>query len=371
MQKPNIYVHSRFAPMEFSNGGDKRTAQIHELLSKSNIAFQKAELERYMPRSKSLALYLKGITYGKKISFSRRYHHIGRYLKTFSSFISIHKPSLFIWESVSEQYLLLARKLWDQNVPLIALPHNIESLVKGNRSFFSHLVAPKWFSEEIGYLKYANVVFTISREEQWLLSLYGVKADYLPYYPVESVQQFLMNIRAKRKGKHHGSKIKKVLLLGTFYNPPTITGYIELLKQLIEIKDIEINIAGYGSEKMAKLSDKNVKIWGTISNETLSDILIDINVAIIHQEPTTGALTRIPELLIAGVPVIANSSAARNYYDLDGVYTYYNFNELFSLIATTTITLPPIPQRPADAEKRFIDTVRTLTWNGDCLQKDH
>jgi hypothetical protein len=354
-----IFAHSRFAPEEFSNGGCKRTAQIHEILRLNNIAFQAADLDQYSESSKSLSAYLRGIRYNKKVSANfRNDHNIGRYIKAFDEFVEEKKPSLLIWESVSDHFLLLAKTLQAKIIPFIALPHNIESLTKGSRSFASGLASPHWFKEEIKYLTYSNKVFTISLEEQWLLSLYGINADYLPYYPTISVKSYLLDIR-KEKEKQPRKIARNLLLLGTFYNPPTLNGYKALLAHLSLNKDLTVNVAGFGSEKLANLNSPNIKIWGTVSNETLKRLIIDNDVIIVQQEPTTGALTRIPELLIAGIPVIANTTAARSYHNLSGVSVYNNYQELFKLIGDTPITPPPVPAPPTLAEKRFIEAIKS------------
>jgi hypothetical protein len=355
----SIYTHSHFEPDEFSNGGCKRTAQIREILSKNKIPFIVADFDPYQPKPKSLPSYIKGIIHNKKISTNGRNDlNTGKFLKSFEQFVKKERPVQFIWESVANHHLMLAEVLHSNKIPFIALPHNIESLVAGNVSFKSGLSAPRWFAEELKYLNYSNKVFTMSQEEQWLLSLYGVNVDYLPYYPTDKVKAYLLSIRKKREEKEKGKYVKKLLLLGTFYNRPTLRGYLDLLKNASGFKDIEINIAGFGSESLKHLNSANIKVWGTVDNETLKNILIDNDAVILHQEPTTGALTKIPELLIAGIPIIANNVASRSYYEVHGIATYFNYQELFELVDMLPSSVPPIPQAPVSAEKRFIDSVK-------------
>ncbi|MDB4902142.1 MAG: glycosyltransferase [Mucilaginibacter sp.] len=358
-----IYTHSHFEPEEFGNGGGKRTAQIREILNKNKISYSAADFEPYVQKSKSLALYLKGIIYNKKIGFNLKSDHsIGRYLKAFERFIYEKEPSMFIWESVSNHYFLIANELYKKKIPFIALPHNLESLVNDNHSFTSNLNAPDWFTEELKYLKYSNKVFTISLEEQWLLSIYGINADYLPYYPTKEVYSYLLNIRSEReKNKKNGSP-KKILLLGTFYNRPTMQGYVDLLSQSAKFKDLIFNVVGFGSEILNSYNSPNIKVWGSVNTDLLKEIIIENDIVLLHQAPTSGALTKIPELLIAGIPIVANHSASRSYYGLDGIHIYQNYQELFDLIHTNLST-PPIPAAPIEAEKRFVDSIKLLSPN--------
>lgn len=357
----SIYTHSHFKPEQFNNGGCKRTAQIREILNKNNILYEAAGFEPYKLQSKSISSYIRGIVHNKKINFNiRNDHNIGHSLKAFERFVKQTSPSLFIWESVESYHLLLSEVLYSKKIPFIALPHNIESLVRGNTGFNSSLNSPDWLTEEIKYLKYSNKVFTISYEEQWLLSLYGIDADYLPYYPTNDVKTYLLSIRKEREKKEKNGLPKKLLLLGTFYNRPTMQGYLDLLKHASKFKDFVINIAGFGSEALGNFNSPNIKNWGSVSKEILKEIIIDNDAVILHQEPTTGALTKIPELLIAGIPIIANQTASRNYHALKGISTYFNLQELSDLIHTIHLTMPPIPSSPELAEKRFIDTVKTF-----------
>jgi hypothetical protein len=75
---------------------------------------------------------------------------------------------------------------------------------------------------------------------------------------------------------------------------------------------------------------------------------------LIYQEAGVGALTRIPEMLIAGILVIANSNTCRSAYNYDGIYCYDDDYELIKLMESE-LGLPEILPRPVEAERRFID----------------
>ena len=50
--------------------------------------------------------------------------------------------------------------------------HNLESLVPGSNYYY--LRNKPWLSFELDYLRYSDVIITISREENWLLFLKGI-----------------------------------------------------------------------------------------------------------------------------------------------------------------------------------------------------
>jgi len=60
----------------------------------------------------------------------------------------------------------------------------------------------------------------------------------------------------------------------------------------------------------------------------LYELLADTRGCIVYQENGSGALTKIPELLIAGVPVIINSHAARSHHNLPGIFEFTALEQL-------------------------------------------
>jgi hypothetical protein len=351
---PGIYKHSHFKSDIWGHGGNKRTAQINHLLLNAGLTFTEADFSAYAPAAKNILHYFKGLSFSGNISngFKNNYA-IGRYLKQFEAFIKQHRPDYFIWESTNAFNLLLAGVLHNFQIPFVALPHNIESLVQGSESIFSQKTSPHWLTEELSYLKHANHVFTISREEQWLLATHHIEASYLPYYPPAELKNSLLNIRDKRiEYKTNDQQRKKqLLLLGTFYNAPTYNGYMRLINQIKHLNNIEINVVGSGSEQLRKIfPQENIKIWGTVSTAQLHELLITCHQALVHQEPTSGALTRIPELLLAGVPILANTVAARSYYDLNGITIYHDTDQLIDLINMETKPMPPLVPQPIEEE---------------------
>jgi hypothetical protein len=355
-----IYKHSHFLPDEFGNGGNKRTAQVDEILKNAGLDFIEADLGFAATTKNKASAYLRGLQHTKTlIKDNKSNYSTGRYIKIFETFIKQYKPDLFIWESTVGYNLLLAQALHKNKVPSIALPHNIESLVSGSISVFTHKKSPDWLSEELKYLDYCSKTFAISREENWLLCNFGIDSSYLPYYPTQKAEDYLLGIRDKKlKVKVNSNKVKEVLLLGTFYNKPTADGYIELINNIRQNKDLKIHIAGYGSDLLKDMfAEDNVQIWGEVSTEALTDLIVKCDYAIIHQQPSSGSLTRIPELLIAGLPILLNAHAARSTYDLKGLKVYNSYDELSELLQSHPNEMPPVLSRPAE-EGYFADYIK-------------
>jgi hypothetical protein len=76
--------------------------------------------------------------------------------------------------------------------------------------------------------------------------------------------------------------------------------------------------------------------------------------AVVFQTRGSGALTRIPELLLAGLPVICNPHAARSAQQYDGVEIFDTDEELVSLL-NARAPMPVPPDRPVQAEERLLN----------------
>jgi hypothetical protein len=100
---------------------------------------------------------------------------------------------------------------------------------------------------------------------------------------------------------------------------------------------------------------------GSVSSDELNKILTTTKAVLIHQLAGVGALTRIPEMLIAGVPVIANGNACRSSFEYDGIYHYEDQTELKEMLSKSEFPFPQMLPRPRCAEERFIKTLRELS----------
>jgi hypothetical protein len=101
-------------------------------------------------------------------------------------------------------------------------------------------------------------------------------------------------------------------------------------------------------------------LHGSVSNEQLADLLSTCDYCWIHQNISTGSLTKIPELMMAGVPVLLNSDAARNFHNIPGVKVYENDDDCRDKMQES-IPTPIAPERPVVHEKILINSIQKLT----------
>jgi len=354
-----ILHSSRFESNSTGHGGNRRTAQIKELISQAGLESDDVKevptnrSDRYFAGLYSLSKY--------KLKFypsHRVLSSCGRQYKTYRESLRQHNGiKLILWEDTNNYTLPYIAKQAGFNV--LALPQNLESMVSGQRDSFTYQFLPGSFENEVKHLAKADSVFCISREEQWLLRLRGLEADYLPYYPPQPILLNLLELRRQREQ----SVPHRFLILGTAHNPPTRIGMIEQIQWLKKIGQsfrFVVDIAGYGTETLKEYcDDARFVLHGSVDIDKLNHLLSDAKAILVHQTAGVGALTRIPEMLIAGIPVIANANACRSAFSYSGVYCYDNSQELAGLMSAT-LDIPTVLERPTGAERHFIDYLKRL-----------
>lgn len=334
-----IICNSKFKLDAFADGGSKRSVQIREWLTENRLMWEDDTF-----------LLPKNLSVTDKIKFAIRaigliHRSFPHSITSLSNYVNLVKyyalripivydkyknqDVVFLWENTNDQNILYLMKATGH--PVIAMPHNLESLVS-SRSITA-------LKAEVENLKCCDLVFTIAKEETWLLRLLGVNAYYFPYIPPTSAINFFNAIGAKRK--HLSINVKeRYLLLGSATNPPTRDG----MQRLIEYLDgqelsFDIIVAGYGTEVLKRVNNPHISFLGTITNKDLNELLIMVTAVLIYQPPTTGALTRISEMLNANVPIFANYDAARNNYNVDGVQIYSSFEQLYEMLKNKMIPI--------------------------------
>lgn len=371
-----IIRHSKFASNPFGNGGSKRSTQIEELLESGSLTFENNDfkLPKGLAKFQLFKLSFRAIRFIKKNigwkSYPSLKSKIGA-IKYFALRIPVildkykGKNTCFVWEStVSENYgypyLMKAA-----GAKVIAVPHNLESVVPTQKDAQTRKIAPQWLYEEIERLKKCDAVFAISQVETWLLRLFGVNAHYLPYYPPKEAIKMLSDIRDRRSSRKKNPK-NKFLLLGTASNPPTRKGMQSIIDAVGDKEHpFEILVAGYGTESLRIGNNNSIRFLGAISPEQLSEVLYETDAILVNQAPTSGALTKISEMLIAGVPVFVNYDSARDYYEVEDVLLYSSFDDLFDKLAHFKPHQAAMPIRKTEYEEFFIQTVKELSETHD------
>lgn len=361
----SILHQSKFEPLSNGHGGNRRTAQIVEIMTKAGLPIEPVQpdqsihpemlsrVKRYWAGMQAVRRYrLKLPSFYRVVSYYGCQHL--SYRNTTEQF---QKSKVFVWEETDNYITLnIARQA---NLKILALPHNLESLAVTLDSSSTHSRLSSKFITEVQQLSKADAVFCISREEQWLLRLWGLEAKFLPYYPPEDILKNLKDIRENRKF----SDKKRFLIIGTVDNPPTRIGMVEQLEWLKGLRreaEFKIDVAGYGTESLSdSCTHPDFNLLGAVDNEALHRLMVESKAVLVHQRAGIGALTRIPEMLIAGLPVIVNGNACRSAFNYRGVHCYDTPVELLELMKTT-LDIPEVLPPPKSAQNDFICQLQIL-----------
>lgn len=364
-----IVRHSRFVSNSFGDGGAKRSAQIEELLQRAGIDYANDSflLPKGMPFLTRLRWMCAGIGLVMHNFSSREIRSVGNLIRM-GKYFGLRIPVFGKYANLDMAFLIedttpgafgypyLAKSIRKK---IIAVPHNLESLCCEGVDLQSGKVRPFWLSEDIQRLKICDAVFCISKEETWLLQVHGVNAHYLPYYPPKEAESYLMNIR-KRREYRPKNEIRKFLVLGSANNYPTRKGMEVLLEYFSQFEDLpfEVHVCGHRTEWLEKKPHPRIVYHGTLSNQDLESLLVEVDALIIHQVATSGALTRIIEHLIAGVPVFASFAAARDYFQEPDVHVFQSVEDLMRMMMEFKVVEPQMPKRNRAAEECFIKLIQ-------------
>jgi hypothetical protein len=124
---------------------------------------------------------------------------------------------------------------------------------------------------------------------------------------------------------------------------------------------LQLHVAGHLTESLAEHipQNPNIHLHGTLTNARLAEMLEKCSLCWIHQNISTGSLTKIPELMMSGVPVLLNSDAARNFYNVEGIKVYEHDEDCTEKIKLE-LPIPSAPEKPVVHEKILIQTKKNL-----------
>lgn len=322
-----------FLPDPTGHGGERRSFQVKALLA------DRFQLINYIEFKNSFdpfyIRYLKGLLFLFKHKLKlRSLYNIsmaGFFVNRFNYIIRMNREvEYFFWEPAHDYSDYFVPYLCaGERIRLVAFPHNLESLSFGRRTVLSGETAPGWFVEEIKILRKCDYVVTISLEEQWLLQLYAIKAGFLPYIPSKQEHSRLLRVRMRRNQYRGGDYL---LALGTFSNPPTRQGMLDIVDFCIQTGcPAKIIIAGFDTGEILRLCEnlpENITVLGAVTPERLEELLVGCRAVLVYQKCGTGALTRLIELCIAGVPVLANTTSLRSHQNIRGFVPFDDLNVL-------------------------------------------
>lgn len=217
---------------------------------------------------------------------------------------------------------------------------------------------PRMFHAETRALADADAVFCIAREEQWLLNNLGIAAQYLPYYPDAEREDALL---AERERRPAPAGAREFLICATRGNTDTLSAFreqAEWIRAAVGEDEAIFHVTGHNTEEIKDIwDDRRFLFHGTCSDEEFRLIKARCAAICLHQRRGLGALTRVPDMILAGLAVVANGPAARSFLDMTGVHVY-DTPAQFRALLRGDLPMPPPPARPRELEDAFFAALR-------------
>lgn len=341
----------------YGAGGTNRTTQLEEFLrDRCNVSeiidVDFASKTSLIQRIKAVFVLL--IKHKFKIKASKwlimwSAHSYCQYATCFrenldASFFLLEEPPSFIAYHAAKDF----------GLKIILGVHNLETMVSSyTEDFFLKKPYPFSLFREIEYIKKADLVLCISREEQWLLRSFNIESHYFPYTPPKKLNEYYQKIREQRLIQNNIDSFYTIV--STIHNPATLKSLSVQLDELNQINkqitSFKVLLIGYGLEIHKIELEKKYSflvVEGTVDSFRMEQILQYTKAVLIYQNEGVGAITKIPEYLIAGIPIIANTHAARSAYNFEGLMAYDVSSELKDLILRSSF---PVFKTPMISEK--------------------
>lgn len=251
------------------------------------------------------------------------------------------RSDVLILECTSHAFIVEAAL--SEGYRVLAFPQNIESLNDTSCHEYHAKGGLPGAAREISYLgSRCAGVWAISSEDAWLFGQVSAHVHWLPYIPPDYIQTRCAVVRERRalSSRDH------VLIMNT--RQATADEGVRRLMETLEEQSIRTVVCGRGTEHYLTWRRwKNVTVIGTVNDEQLIDLWARSRCAVIYGRKGSGALTRIPELLLAGVPVVCNVAAARSAWLWQGIVLADGMRELPEACERAdvmqTSTVPPEP----------------------------
>ncbi len=206
------------------------------------------------------------------------------------------------------------------SIPTVIASQNFESLDVSRFTFDSRVSVQRAgvdFANELSSLAQFDERFAISKVEASALTGVGLSCKLYPYVPRGQVRETLVASAAMRKT----TSIRRGLfvLIGSAFHAPTRRSMEWFVQHAVQDglpRGVHIVVAGsnVGELLADRVTVPQLEVRGRLSTVELTALLVASNAALVPQRMGFGALTRLPELACAGVPVVTFPHAA---YALD------------------------------------------------------
>ncbi len=389
-----IFLVSHFAPSPVGHGGLHRTLQLEHdaraLVGESCFASVNLEVWRQgIWRGKPGAEARVNWPRRKARGVERRFRALGRQLKCvhenpfnvfpvgryptaipFSTSTSVEPEFVahyvrLVTKDTGPKVCIVEHAVFGQvvevnarlGIPTISAFQNLEALDASSFDWRRRAAVYKVMTDlgnELRLMARCADRLTISKVEAGFVGGFGLECQYYPYLPVGAIRENLYATRQRRTARSVEPGL--IVLLGSAQHGVTGESMKWFARAAVERglpSGVRVVAAGGDTDKLLPPGThvRGLELRGWLQQADLDALLASAAAAVIPQRLGFGALTRLPELACAGLPVITFSHPSHALNPPPGLRTVaQDWKELCAAMSDTRG--PPIPVS-AEAYERW------------------
>lgn len=328
---PSILYVTHLAPRPLRSGGESRAYQIlvdlQTLVGETNVhvfdpnvpkgggerrGFRLPwKVERALRRGRVIAKENPYRVFYETHFTMYKFDHAGL-LDKYRAAFDAAKPDIVVVSHAACLWTLPFQR--ERGIKTVVVPHNFDSLDHDFDLTQKRMlnVSMGDLTTEIHALGQYDARLCISKIEAAFVTGIGYPSGFYPYAPVGAIRTFYEGVRAKRAANQQESGL--FVLLGTAAHKPIREGMRWLLDQIEQVglpDGAQVVVAGNGTETLlAGRNIRGVECLGWVDEATLDDLLTRASAMLLPKTRGFGAATRIAEMALAGLPMIASEYVA-------------------------------------------------------------
>ena len=314
------------APQAVGHGGHRRAYQVRrdleDALGADNVLVADNPWGYYAaPKRRTLAAHARRTVSSylenplrlmAKTHFSRGFYSLAEFVWYYETLLdSIRGPAVSIIEHAGFSGLI--RPNARRRIPTVACVQNLAAFDMSDdlRGRWAVRAKALDFANEYEILARCDDRLFLSRVEAGLIAGLGLSGSLYPYLPVGEIKERLVKVREARSRATHEQGL--FLLLGTVgpANRRASAGrFLDDARQRGLPGGARVVVAGLHTETLLAPGEwpAGVEGRGWLDEDALDALLARVTAVLVPRRDGFGALTRLPELSCAGVPVLVARS---------------------------------------------------------------
>jgi hypothetical protein len=211
-----------------------------------------------------------------------------------------------------------------RGIATIVCPQNIESFDQAacrDDPRAAERAAPE-FGAEYRLLAGCDARLFMSGAEAQVFEGLGLPAEIYGYLPVGQVRHACLRLAERRRGRQQAGG--PLIVLGSGGHQTTrrsLEWFVANAASRGLPADAAVTVVGSSTEELLPVGHAvtGLELRGWAEQQALEHLLEHAAAVLVPQQTGFGTLTKLPELLLAGIPVIASRHALRAYGTLPGV----------------------------------------------------